>query len=82
LIERVSNTIKEADAVYDAHSETARAVADLRREYERELAILRREVDELKRDRERWGQRLWMVLAPLIAGAAGVLLAYQLGVRR
>ncbi len=50
---------------------------DLRRDSDREIALLKREVEELKRSRDRWSQRLWLVLAPLVAGAAGVALGLR-----
>lgn len=82
LTERLDNTVKEANNLYEAHTETARVVNDLRREFEREIALLKREVEELKKGQERWGQRLWMVLAPLVAGLLGALLYSQLGVKK
>lgn len=82
LTERANNPAAEIDAIHAADTDHARSHADLRRESEREIALLRREVEDLKKDRERWGQRLWMVLAPFAAGAAGILLSNQLGLKR
>ena len=65
-----------------ARSRNLEAFSNLRRDSEREIALLKRDVEEIKRGQERWGQRLWMIIAPLVAGACGVLLAYFLGVKK
>src|SRR4051794_25920615 len=82
ITERLDQTIKSLEALYQRHKETASAAADLRREYEREMALLRREVEDLKRwkddqkrEREERSRRLWS-FGPNVAGAViNVLLA-------
>ena len=93
LLERLDATNREVDRVRRSQAKTAgklaevhraseRELAEVRREYEKEIALLKREIDELKRGQERWGQRLWMILAPLIAGMAGIFLAHYLKLNR
>jgi hypothetical protein len=82
LTERIDTTRKELEAVYDAHSETARAVADMRREYDRQITLLTREVEELrswkadtKKHSEEWSRRLWAFGPNLLAAVVGGLIA-------
>ena len=48
--------------------------ADLKRTTDREIALLQREIDELKKWKEDvkrheqvWGNKLWMILPPVLA---------------
>jgi hypothetical protein len=65
---------KRVDAVYNAHSETAKELAILKRDFDREFALLKREVEELrkwqddiKKGKKEWGRKLWMILPPVLA---------------
>ncbi len=42
------------------------------------LVLLEYQVAELKKAKETFAARTWMILAPLIAGVAGALLTYYL----
>lgn len=53
--------------VRDLHAESAKELALLKREVDRELALLKRDVEDLKKGREEWGRRLWMILPPVLA---------------
>ena len=90
LVERVDNTLKLLDDLYDDHNDLARELADLRRQYEREIALLKREVedfkkwkDDQKREREELSRRLWAfgpnafgaVLSGLIAAAVAYFIS-------
>src|SRR5258708_2583198 len=66
MTERLDNAVKEIEAVFDAHQETVRELAEVRREHEKDIVILKKEIEDLKKSQERWGQRVWMVLAPLM----------------
>jgi hypothetical protein len=43
-----------------------------------DIGILKRDVEELKKTKEQWAQRLWNLLGPLVGAAAGALLTYYL----
>jgi hypothetical protein len=42
------------------------------------VALLEHQVAELKKAQEKWGRRLWMLLAPLAGAVVGALLTYYL----
>lgn len=46
------------------------------------VAILEQRVQSLEQGWERWLQRLWMLLAPLVGAVAGSLLTYYFGLRK
>ena len=46
------------------------------------VALLEKQVADMRQDRERWMQRLWMVLGPLVGGAIGALLTYLLNAKK
>jgi len=82
LVEQVSTVRDRGNALYAAHSETARIVADLRREHEKEVALLKREIEELrgwkadqKRQGEKWSRRWWAFGPNLFAAVVGGLIA-------
>jgi len=50
----------------------------LLREITIKLALLENQVGELKRGREAWVTRAWLILAPLLASIVGVLLGHYL----
>lgn len=59
-----------------------RAFHDLRREHESELKLLRHQVEDLKKSHERTGQRLWMILAPLVSAILASVGTYFLGIKK
>ena len=74
------------NVVFNAHAETAKEFVVLKRDFDRELALLKREVEELKKwqedvkkGKEEWGRRLWLivpaVLAVLISNALTLLIS-------
>lgn len=73
LDEALRNLRKEVETISRAHSETANAC----RELKTEVALIRQELASVRKDQEKWGQRLWMILAPLIATVVGGLLVYH-----
>ena len=87
LTVQIASAVKELEAVFDAHSETAKTVIGLQREFEKEVALLKREIEEFKRwkedqkkAREEQSRRLWAfgpnLLAALISGLISAAVAY------
>ena len=75
LAERVNNLVKELTALNGVHAETAKTVAEIRREYDKEIALLKKDIegmtkwkDDLKREQDEHGRRLW-AFGPNVAGA-------------
>ncbi len=62
LIERVDNLRKDVDAADAA----------------RRITLVEHQLAELKKNQEKWGQRIWMIVAPLVAAIIGSLLTYLL----
>lgn len=48
------------------------------REITTKIAVLEHQVADLKKGRETWAARAWMILAPLLAGVVGALLTHYL----
>lgn len=46
------------------------------------LALLEQQVQNARQGWERWAQRIWMILAPIVGGAVGALLTYYLNAKR
>ncbi len=46
------------------------------------LALLEQQVQTMRQGWERWLQRAWMVLAPLVGVAAGALLTYYFSIKK
>ncbi len=46
------------------------------------LALLEQQVQTARQGWERWAQRVWMILAPIVGGAAGALLTYYLNAKK
>ncbi len=63
LNERLDNAAKELSRLLDLPTR---------------IALLEHRVANLEKNQERWGQRIWMVLAPLIAAVVASLLTYLL----
>lgn len=79
---RLDSVGKQVDVVAEGHAETKKVIDELRREYEKELALLKRELEELKKSRDQTLQRIWMVVAPFLAGVLSAVLTYQLGLKK
>ena len=47
-------------------------------EIKTDMAVMKRDMDELREAKDRWIQRLWNLLGPLVGAAAGALLTYAL----
>lgn len=43
-----------------------------------QLAVVKSQVEDLRKDREEWGRRLWLLLPPIAAAIAGVVAGYFL----
>ncbi len=43
-----------------------------------DIGILQRDVEELKKTKEQWVQRIWNLLGPIVGAAGGALLTYYL----
>ncbi|SRR6266496_3132279 len=67
LTTRLDGLDKGADKLSNAHAEMAKELASLKRDFDREVALLKREVDELKKGKEEWGRKLWMIVPPVLA---------------
>jgi F0F1-type ATP synthase assembly protein I len=57
-------------------------LAELQRRVESELKLLNHQVEDLRKTTERTGQRLWMVLAPIISGVLVGVIIYFLGIKK
>ena len=55
-----------------------RAQVEVVSELSVKVALLEHQVPEIKKSQDKWGQRLWMILAPLVGAAMGSLLTYYL----
>jgi phage shock protein A len=74
LTERVDTLRKQADGTAAELSRAGSEAAAMKTQ----VALVQQEVQELKKGREEWGRRLWMILAPLVAAVIGSLLGYYL----
>lgn len=70
-LETVAQDVKDLKTLC---SEAAKSFADLKRDFDREMALVKREVEELKKwqedikkGKEEWGRKLWMILPPVLA---------------
>jgi hypothetical protein len=43
-----------------------------------QVAVLEQRIVQLEKSRELWGQRLWLILAPLVGAVVGSLLTFLL----
>jgi predicted nucleic acid-binding Zn-ribbon protein len=89
ILARLDSVEKRLEALERAQSEITKALADLNSSFIRDIALLQREVDdfkkwkdEVKKEREERGRKLWMLLPPLLAAAlssiANALITYYL----
>jgi cell shape-determining protein MreC len=73
-IAQLEALVQNVKSVSDSHADTAKELATLKRDVDREVALLKREVEELKKwqdnvkkNQEEWGRKLWMILPPVLA---------------
>jgi len=78
-IQNLNDTLAKVSSQQD---ELIRSFNDLRREHESDLKLLKHQLEELRKDRERGGQRIWAILTALIAGVLGALLINFLGIKK
>lgn len=65
-------------AILKEQVQTLRGETASLREITTKLALLDHQVAELRKGKETFAARAWMILAPLLAGIAGVLLTHYL----
>ena len=78
----MANANNEVAKIYQKLQETQRDLQHHLRAYEGEIQILKHQVDELKKSSERTGQRLWMILAPLVSAVLASVTTYFLGIKK
>jgi septal ring factor EnvC (AmiA/AmiB activator) len=78
----LSNARAEIDKIYQRLQDAERELNSHLKTYEREIAQLKHQVEELKKSNERTGQRLWMILAPLVSAVLASVTTYLLGIKK
>lgn len=57
-------------------------ITELHRNFEGDIKLLKHQTDEIRKSNDRTGQRLWMIIAPLVSGVFGAGLIYFLGIKK
>src|SRR5438046_2241301 len=74
LVERFDNLRRELDTLTPRVLEVERTLG----EFKTRVALLEHQTASLNQAQEKWGQRLWLLLAPLVGAVVGSLLTYYL----
>ena len=71
LTERLNATNKALEELRAEHGKLRNEHNDHRREAEKEIAVLKREVDELKKSKDLWGNRVFTIVMCLVSALVG-----------
>jgi uncharacterized protein YlxW (UPF0749 family) len=71
LTERLNATNKALDELRAEHKKLQQEHNDHRRETEKENAVLKREVEELKKSKDLWGNRVFTIFMCLVSALIG-----------